>query len=451
VPARPSDLAEPPAAGVRLVLRNLVRLIGGKAGAGLLSLVYLVLAAHRLGARDYGVLVLVNSYVLLVGGVVAFSGFHGVVRHGAQALAARDPHGLARVVRLMTALELGCGLLAVLVAATGAPLVGPRLGWPPGATRLAVPYALAVVATVRQTPQGLLQLAGRFDLIAAHSLVSPLVRLAGAVGLWLGGGTLDGFILVWLASAVCEGLAMWLLAWPSWRKLAPDEPLLGRWRGRAGAPPGFRRFVLVTNLDLTLRELVPNLAPLTVGWLLGPAAAGLLAVAQRATNALQQPGLLLSQASYAVLAGEAARDDLGAMRQTVRRSTGLALAAGLVMAGVLAVFARPVLLLVGGPGFAAATGLLILMAAARALALGAVPPTAGLVALGLPGYSAATGLVANLAIYPLLPLLIGCCGVAGAGWHALLQGLLSLAMPVILFRHVAGRTRDPRRVACAGS
>ncbi|MEG8055706.1 hypothetical protein QP150_01895 [Sphingomonas sp. 22L2VL55-3] len=74
--------------GLWLVLANLGHLLGGKAAAGVMSLVYLVLVTHRLGAADYGVLVLVNAYAVLIGSVLAFSGFHGVVRYGGLALEA---------------------------------------------------------------------------------------------------------------------------------------------------------------------------------------------------------------------------------------------------------------------------------------------------------------------------------------------------------------------------
>lgn len=433
-----SSTSPPPRTGTRRILGNLAHLIGGKAGAGVLSLVYLVLAAHRLGVRDYGVLTLVNAYALLVGGVVAFSGFHGVVRYGARAMAAGDRPALARVVRLMTALELGCGMLAILVAMAGVRLVGPRLGWPPAALRLGVVYAFAVLGTVRQTPQGLLQLADRFDLIGLHALVSPAIRLVGAVALWSGGGGLHGFILVWLGSSVCEGLAMWLLAWPVWRRLAPGERLFGRWRGFADAPEGYRRFVLVTNFDLTLRELAPNLAPLTVGWLLGPVAAGLLAIAQRATNALQQPGLLLAQASYAVLADQAARGAFREVRRTIARSAALALGAGLAVAALLALLARPLLLLVGGPGFEAAGGLLLPIAIARAIGLGAVAPMAGLIALGRPQRSALAGVVSNLLLYPLLPPLVLLYGVTGAGWHMLAQNVVGGGLVAVFLARAVG-------------
>jgi O-antigen/teichoic acid export membrane protein len=434
-PAGSSGEPMPAPSGARRILFNLSHLLGGKAGAGLMSLVYLVLAAHRLGVRDYGVLTLLNSYALLIGGVVAFSGFHGVVRFGARALAGGDRAALARVVRLMAVLELGCGGAAILIAAVGARLVGHELHWPERAIAFAPFYALAVLGTVRQTPQGVLQLAGRFDLIGLHALVQPVVRLMGALLLWFGGGGLRGFALVWLGSSVAEGVAMWALAWPVWARLAPGEPLLGRWRGFASAPAGLRRFAWVTNLDLTLREFAPNLLPLIVGWWLGPAAAGLFAIAQRATNALQQPAQLLGQASYAVLADQAARGVTGELVRTLRHSASVAFATGLASAAVLALAAQPLLRLIGGRGFEAAAVLILPIALARALALGSIAPASGLIALGRAQASATIGVVTQIGLLPMLPLLLWWGGLAGAGWQMLAQSLSAAALTLLVLRH----------------
>jgi len=46
---------------------NAGKLLGGKAAAGLIGLVYLSLAARTLGPTDFGLLVSVNFYALLVG------------------------------------------------------------------------------------------------------------------------------------------------------------------------------------------------------------------------------------------------------------------------------------------------------------------------------------------------------------------------------------------------
>ena len=420
--------------GVRRVIGNLLHLLGGKAAAGLISLLYLVIVTHSLGARDYGVLILVNGYAVLLGSIVAFSGFHGVVRYGAQALEERDFAGMARIVRFMTVIELGFGLIAMLVAAALVPLVGPRLGWSADTIEIALPYSLAVLATVRATPQGILQIAQRFDLIGFHQVISPLIRLLGAALVWHFHGGLTGFIAVWLIASVLEGVAMWILGYYAWRRIAAGQRLIGPWRGVLRERGGFGRFILVTNFDITLRELAPNLAPLTVGWLLGPAAAGILALAQRASSLLQQPAVLLSQASYAVLADLVAKRQFAILRHTVWHSAMLAGAIALPIVGILALLGGKLLILLGGKSFVGGTMLLILVALGRLAGLASTPLAAGLTALGLPQRSMGVALFTNLALFPLLPLLLWWIGVNGAGWHALIQSMLALLILAQFFR-----------------
>ena len=363
--------ANAPSTGLRAVLANLAHLVGGKAAAGVMSLIYLAIVARTLGAERYGILMLVNGYVAAVGSFVAFSGFHGVVRYGSIALETGRPDQLARIVRFMAVVELAFGVAAWGIALLGVPLVGARLGWPADAQRIAVFYSLAVFSTVRATPQGLLQIDRRYDLVGLQQAVSPLVRLAGTLAVWLAGGGLAAFLLVWFLSCLAEGASMWLLAWPSWRRLAAGERLHGSWRGVHAEIAGFTRFGLVTNFDITLRELVPDLAPLTVGWMRGPAAAGLFTLAQKATALLQQPAVLLGQASYSVLAAQAAAGRIDQLRRTVWRSTVLAGAIGAAFVLALSVVGGPMMRLLGGRTFSGGATLVVLLAAGRAAPLGA--------------------------------------------------------------------------------
>jgi O-antigen/teichoic acid export membrane protein len=428
--------------GLKRVLLNLAHLLGGKAGAGLMSLVYLVIVARTLGVRDYGVLTLVNGYAQFVGSLVAFSGFHGLVRYGTIALEAGAQDRLARIARLMTVIECTFGLLAVLVAALLVPIVGPRLGWSDDVMRIALPYSLAVLCTVRATPQGLLQIARRFELIGLHQLIAPTIRLIGTLIVWGTGGGLHAFLVVWLLSNLAEGAGMWLLAWPIWRRLVGNERLRGPWRGILRGEAGFRHFILTTNVDLSLRELAPNLAPLTIGWMLGPVAAGLFSLAQRTTQLLQQPAILLSQASYAVLADAVARRRFDQLRRTVWRSALLAAAIATPIVLAFWLVGDKMLPLLGGRTFTGGMVIVTLLAGSRMAGLIASPVNAGLTALGRPQRSVAVTLVTNLLLYPALPLLIRLEGLKGAGWHALLQNVAAMTMLILFFRRDA-RDRPP--------
>lgn len=414
---------------VRRIYTNLLRLIGGKAAAGLIGLAYMLIAARLLGPRDYGVLVLVHGFAMTVGGIVEFPGWHAIVRYGAHARTAGDMPRLARLLRFAGTIEAIGGVCAVMVAALLGPLIGARLGWSPVAVAFAVPYSLAVLASIRATPAGYLQLAGRFDLLGLHNLVAPLVRLGGAIIAGASGAGLHGFLVAWLVAALAEWAVMWGLGIYEASRTLAGTSLRGGLRGVSSANPGIWRFMLAANADVTLAELSGRVAPLVVGWMLGPVAVGLFAVAQRATVVIAQPAQILGQAAYAELAALVAAGGHGApLRQAVGRCLGTALAAALPVVVLLTLFGRDAAVLLGGQAFAGAAGLIAWLACARGILLVGPPASAALTALGRPGLSVTANLAANLGLLPLLPLLLKAFGLAGAGWHALLQAVIASAL-----------------------
>jgi len=414
---------------VRRIYGNLGLLIGGKATAGLISLAYMAIATRALGPVDYGVLILVHGFALTVGGIIGFPGWHAVVRYGAQAQGHGDHGRLVRLLRFAGTIELAGGLAAVLAVAVLAPMLGPRLGWSHEALAFAVPYSLAVLAATRATPAGYLQLIRRFDLLGAHNLVAPVVRLGGALIAWLSGAGLTGYLIAWLISALAECLSLWLIGARLARRHLADHALLGSPRGAARENPGIWRFMLAANADITFGELAARIAPLAVGWVLGPAAAGLYAVAQRATVIIQQPAQILGQAAYAEFARLAASHGHGAaIRRALIGCIGIALATAVPVILLLLVFARPLVVLMGGSAFAGAAGLLIWLAAGRVVLLIAPPVSAALVALGRPAWSVGANVASSLGLLPLLPLLMLQFGLIGAGIQALIQALTTSAL-----------------------
>lgn len=425
---------------VARIYGNLMRLLGGKAASAVLGLGYMVIATHVLGPVDYGVLVLVHGFAMTVGGIVEFPGWHAIVRYGAQALAQDDHPRMLRLLRFAGLVEGAGGIASILAAAILAPLIGPVLGWSPTAIAFAVPYSFAVLASIRATPAGYLQLLGRFDLLGLHNLVAPAVRLVGAgLAAWFHLG-LKAFLVAWLIAALAEWAAMWLLGIIAVRRTLRDPALLGTARGAVAENPGLWRFMLAANADVTLTELAARIAPLFVGWILGPAAAGLYAVAQRATVVIQQPAQIMGQAAYAELARLVAGGGTGAaLRNALLRCAGVALAAATPVLLILAFFGRYVALALGGAAFTGATGLILLLAVARTAWLVAPPASSALTALGRPTLSVAANLAINLGLLPLLPLMMLTMGLAGAGWHAILQGA---GASIVLTLMVLRQTRD---------
>lgn len=406
---------------------NLVRLLGGKAGAALLSLGYLALATRALGPKDYGALVLVHAYVVTIGGLISFPGWHAVVRYGAQAATEGDRGRLGRLLAFVALVESIGGGVAILVAALLAPVVGPHLGWSPSTIALAIPYSVTILASVRSTPAGYLQLRGRFDLLGVHSLVAPLLRLVGAAVAFLLHAGLHGFLVAWLIAGLGEWLSMWAFgAWAARGQLSP-----GHFSGGSRAAhenPRLWRFMLAANADVTLAELSGRVSPLAVGWILGPAAAGLFAVAQRGTVVLAQPAQILGQAAYAEFARLAAGRESRAIRGALLRAVGVALAVAAPVCALVAIFGRDLAAVMGGKAFADAGQVMVWLAVARAVLLAGPPLSAALTALGRPGLSVTANLVSALGPLLVLPPLLMALGLTGAGVHALLQAALGIGL-----------------------
>ena len=245
-----------------------------------------------------------------------------------------------------------------------------------------------------------------------------------------------------VAASVAEGVGMWFLGLRELKRMRLTEPLLGPSRGTVRENEGLLPFIVTTNVDLTLGELGPKLAPLTVGWMLGPAATGLFAVAQRAGAILQQPAAMLGQASFSVIAKLLAAGEVERFRRSVWHSCSIALLIAAPVSAILGLFANRIIELLGGRTFTGGAMLLMLIAMGRALLAGSTALSSGLIALGRPGKSIAANLLGNLGLYPLLPLLIMSVGLNGAGWHALIQSFVVASALAWSFRH-AVRDRGP--------
>lgn len=400
--------------------------LGGKAGAGLISLVYLILAARALGPRDYGILVLVHGYVTAVVGVVEFPAWQAIVRYGAEAQEEKSTHRLVRLLRFGARVELAGGAAAIIAAMGLAPLVGPRLGWPPETVAFAIPYSFAVLGSVRSTPAGYLQLIDRFDLIGLHNLVQPLVRIIGAALAWWLGWGLEGFLCAWLVAALAEFGVLWGMGLIcAHRRLgsALHRPEPG---STVQDNPGIWRFLVASNADVTLSELAGRIAPLVIGWVLGPAMAGLFAVAQRATVIIAQPAQILGNTAYAQLARMVAGGQGGApLRRTLARIIGIALGAAAPVVVLVALFPTPIITLLAGDSFRAAGGLMVILVAARMIGVVGPPCSAALSAMGFPALSMGANLFASMVFLPVLPWMLLHGGLMGAGLQAVGQALLA--------------------------
>jgi O-antigen/teichoic acid export membrane protein len=414
------------------IFRNAGALLGGKAVAGVLSLGVLAVTARGLGPELFGTLILIHSYIKLVGGLTKFQSWQAVIHYGAASLEAKRGEDLQGLIKFTTALDLASALIAMAIAMALAGLAGGWLDWGEDTTSLVMLYSLLIAVTVKATPIGVLRLFDRFKLIALQSPLSPTVGLIG-VGLayaWDGG--LSAYLAAWFAAGLVESAALVILGW---RELARQGLLRGlnfSLRGLVDPHPGLWRFVWATNIFTSLSAASSHLVTLVLGWLLGPAAAGLFRIAHQFASVLVVPAAALRRTIYPEFAKLAAKGEPRLLRKQMLRAGLIAGSVAVIVVLVIAAIGEPLIRLIVGEPYAAAAGLLILLAAASAVLLYGFALEPLFFALGKPGIMLRLGVITAALNLVLIFLLVAQYGLMGAGVAALASTVVYVGLATMI-------------------
>ena len=409
----------------RKVMANAALLIGGRSLNAPLSLAYLALSARALGVHDMGVVVLINAFALTVGQLVRFESWQAVLHYGARPLAEGRHNDFHRILRFSLVLDLLGAAAALTIGFLGVALASNLLGWPDEARGAGLAYLTMTVFMVSATATGVLRLFGRFGVLAAQSTVSSAVRVAGCVVVMLAGGGFGAILAAWYAGTL---VAFVVLAVAAWRELVRQ--------GHAGVLrvsgpltagfPGLWRFVWATNASSSLEQVFTQTSTLIVGAIVGPAQAALFRIARQFATAIAQPAKLVVAALYPELAKLRAADDLRGLR---RLALQVGLAGGIVatlIVGAAMLFGQPLLSLIMGAEFAAASGVLTLLVLSVAIEIWALPLEPMLVSLGRPGAAVRVRIAVSILYVAALFPLVRTFGLAGAGAATVGASLLLL-------------------------
>ena len=172
--------------------KNIGWVVGSRGVSSVISIAYLAVAARALGPAMFGVFALILTYAQLIGNLVQFQSWKGVIRYGALHVAAGRNDRLGRLFGFTAMLDVGSALAGAAIAFAAVPLVAPMLHWKPAEETSAAVFGAVLLLTTGATPTGMLRLFDRFDLVAYCESVGPLVRLIGASIAWAVGVSVSG-------------------------------------------------------------------------------------------------------------------------------------------------------------------------------------------------------------------------------------------------------------------
>ncbi|MCK9213835.1 MAG: lipopolysaccharide biosynthesis protein [Rhodoferax sp.] len=284
---------------MRRVLGNFGLLVRGRGIAAVMSLGATTLMARALGPTEFGMVVLIHAYALLMRGLLDFRSVEAVVRYGVPAHDAGDTRTLRRLIKVCRRVDRRASFAATAIALILAPLIGPLMGIDRDHVMLLAAYSLVLLTTGNSSAKGILRLFDQFDVLGRQMTIGPTIRFFGVVVAWWLDSPLRVFVVILAVAYAAENL------YASWR---------GRqeYRRRVGPPPrgesvsdasltefsGLRYFLWVTywqsNMDLVPKHLSTVLA----GYLLGSAEAGLLRLAQEISSLLSKPAGLIREVVF---------------------------------------------------------------------------------------------------------------------------------------------------------
>lgn len=412
-------VASPAGKIVRRAARNLAYLTGGKSVSGVLSLIYLAVAVQTLGIDVYGQLILIYSFAQLVTAIVQFQTWQPILHFGTPALNEGRLGDFRHLVRFTIALDAASALVGMIAAAGGIWLIGPHIDLPPEALPLASAFGAAVPFMTWATPNGLLRLFDRFDLLLLEDNVEAAVRLVGSLLVLALGGGLVGFVLVWGLSVVASGSTCALLAWREirrrkvWsRENAANLPAAQRF-------PGIWGFIWSTNVNSTVKLSRTHLTTILIGGALDSVDAGLFRVAQQIADALAKPLKLMIPVIYPELARLVAARDFGLLRDFSRRALLWSALGAVAVFAILAAIGPLLLDIIGGDEADDAYVMLLLLSAGALIRISGFSLEPTLISLGHPSLALAVQTAATVIYFPALLLLVAHFGFNGAGFAAI--------------------------------
>lgn len=417
------------------VLKNFGVVLRGRGVAAVLNLVATALMANTLAATEFGLVILLHTYVLAIRGVLNFRTYEAIVRYGVPLHAHGDTRGLGKLFRTTTVIDIASAVAATLVGISAAAVAGKFLHWDAEMISLAGLYSLVMLTTIGNTPNGILRLYDRFDALSIFYTVGPAIRIIGVAIAWTAGAGMHAFIAIWAAAFVLENTWLFVRGHVEFNRHQNGHIWAGgNWQEIRQTSHEFRHFIATvywqTNIDL----LPKHISVLLAGSLLGPAAAGMFRLARDFSSILSKPAMMLREVLFPDLT-RIVHTGTGGFHELGYRAVKLAGAVGFLLVLLSIPAAAPVLRFIG-PEYEAAASLLTLMLLAGTFELAGSPLRAAAYAKGKVAQVLRIHLLSVLIYLGLFWTLTPVMGLTGPGVAATAGTLLTFLLMLKLARNL---------------
>lgn len=421
------------------IFNNLGFLIKGRGIAAIMSFGSTLLMARALEPADFGKIILILAYILLIRGLFDFQLSESIIRFGVKAEKEGDTNKLRRLINLCWRIDLRVAIAATITALIIAPVVGYFLDWTSHDVFMLQAYSLVLLSTGNGTSTGVLRFLDKFKLLGNIMAIGPFIRFMGVVVLWWLNADMSMFLVIIAIAYISENFSIIWFGWRNYKNRIGELTAVDGQEKRAFRVKefkGLRSFLWInywqSNLDLTPKHLVVILA----GYLLGASEAGLLRLARELSSLLTHPANLLRQVLFIDLSRISHQENSNLKLLTYRTAFGSGLV-GLIFVLVSYFFGAALLDLSVGTKYVDAAPLLTLLLLAA---------TFDLASASLRSAAYAIGQASKVLRVYILSTIIYICGFSGFTWEFGLVGAgvaacLSAIIPTIIIFMIINKAK----------
>jgi O-antigen/teichoic acid export membrane protein len=421
----------------RSLLKNSSYLGVSKIVAALCGVATLAFAGRGLGVIMFGTLILITSYVKAVSGIAKFQSWQLIVRYGGHGVAHGDAEHFKVATGFAFALDAVSGIGGLIIGAALLPFIASWVGIEPQYLWLGMLYCTVLPVMSAATPDGVLRVLDRFDLISWSGTLMPILRAVLAAAAFATGASFAVYVTIWFVTDLIGNLYPWYLAW---RELRRNRLLEGiRPTLRPAVLAGAWRFAIEVNLTTSVQAIWGPIGRLVVGGLLGPAGAALFRVASTLADSAAKPADLLGKAFYP----EIIRMDLTSNKpwKLMLRGTALISAVAVLAILLMLIGGKPLMALIFGKAFLGAYAPLVILMAIPFIGIFSFPLTPMLYALGRSDAPLKAKLLGSAIFFVTIAPLSLAWDVVGAAIALVLANVVNSAAMMV---HLRGEHRRVR-------
>jgi len=404
---------------LRGILKSLVRhsiaLFSGQFIAVVFGFLAAIIAARHLGPGAFGLVVVVQTYVLIVDRIANFQTWETLIRFGARAEAEGANTEFQDILSYCWQIDVATAVIGTLIAYLLFPWFSDLFGLAGESHKAALFYPLVILFNLTGTSVGFLRLRKKISKLSIAAIVTGVVRFVlASVGVVLDLGV-TYFLVAWAIAEMATNLTILMFGYSAIKRhgFAP-------FRGRSAwatiqSRRGVARFTIISNLHSSTVLACKETDQLVVGALLGLESTGILKIAKQFAALISKPFDPISQIIYPELAKLASRSDFNLFKSLVIKTSIGCGVLGILGWLALFLFGEKALLLTVGAFYLDGYAVLLLYGLGVVFAVSAAAMQSSMVSLGLQETSFYLVLTTSVLYLAMLYFSLTKYGLVGAG------------------------------------